>query len=57
MSEERHEFCPKCGDALIENETMCYDDTTMEMGYICNDCGYRWIEIWQFVHNEEVGYD
>lgn len=45
--------CPECGSEDMETGDEFYDDDGMHRVTIeCISCGHKWVEVYQFLHNE-----
>ena len=51
---ELQNACPKCGKERIMGEYANWDGNEIWRTVYCQDCGFKWNEIYTFSHNEDV---
>ena len=46
--------CPMCNHLSVESDLHFYDDEVIRWGMVCNNCGYRWEDIYIYSHSADV---
>jgi transcription elongation factor Elf1 len=49
-----YEKCPKCNQYNLEYGSFCVDVDNVWQPVSCNNCGFAWNEVYQFVACEDV---